>query len=508
MMSERPLSLTKKAQYFAAAPFMLARDCMAYRNSQPPQERTALEKALAVVTDVKPGEGLTAILLTLNVFLLLTAYYVIKPVREGLILAMEGGAEKKSYVSGAIAITLLFAVPAYGKVKDKVAKNKLVVGVTLFFASHLILFFLLSHTPLKSELGLVFFTWVGVFNMMVVAQFWAFANDIYTQEQGKRLFAIVGIGASLGGAVGAYITRFLSKTLGLGVFPMLLVAAGILAVSAFISQTVHVREKRIREENDHLTAQKEKEEEAKEAAEKKAEAQPQGGFTLVLRNRYLLLLAGFSLVFTIVDTNGEFILSSLAKEAAKAAAVAEHVPDAEMADFVENHIASFYGSFFLWVNIIGLSIQTFLVSRIVKYGGLKVAFFVYPVIALVSSLNNVVTPHLVNVARIDAYRPTKTLENATDYSLNNTVRNMLWLPTTTEMKFKAKQVVDSFLVRMGDVGSAALVFVFARTLAWPVVRFSMINVVLVVIWLLLAVGIVRENAKLTDEKKDAPPSAA
>lgn len=474
---------------------------MAYRNSQPPQARSALERALSVVTDVKPGEGLTAVLLTLNVFLLLTAYYVIKPVREGLILVMEGGAEKKSYVSGAIAITLLFAVPAYGKVKDKVAKNKLVVGVTLFFASHLVLFWILSYTSLKTELGLVFFTWVGVFNMMVVAQFWGFANDVYTQEQGKRLFAIVGIGASLGGAVGAYITRFLTKTLGLGVFPMLLVAAGILAASAFISQTVHVRERRIREENEHLAAQKEAELDAKEEEEKKAAERPQGGFTLVARNRYLLLLAAFSLVFTIVDTNGEFILSNLAKEAAEATAKAEHIPDAEMGDYIEKSIASFYGSFYLWVNVIGLSIQTFLVSRIVKFGGLKLAFFIYPVLTLVSSVNNVVTPHLVDVQRLDAYRPTKTLENATDYSLNNTVRNMLWLPTTTEMKFKAKQVVDSFLVRMGDVASAGLVFLFGRVLAWPVVRFSMINIVLAVVWLIIAVGIVRENAKLTAEKK-------
>lgn len=492
---------------------MLGRRSMAYRTSEPPRAPSALERALAVVTEVKPGEGITALLLTLNVFLLLTAYYVIKPVREGLILVMEGGAEKKSYVSGAIAITLLFAVPAYGKVKDKVAKNKLVVGVTLFFASHLVLFWILSHTALKTELGLVFFTWVGVFNMMVVAQFWGFANDVYTQEQGKRLFAIVGIGASLGGAVGAYITRFLTKTLGLGVFQMLLVAASILAVSAFISQAVHLREKRLREEDDHASAKRAAEEEAKaeEAEEREAKERgasdagehPQGGFTLVLGNRYLLLLAGFSLVFTIVDTNGEFILSNLAKDAAAAAAKAEHIPDAEVGDYIEKTIASFYGSFYLWVNVIGLSIQTFLVSRIVKFGGLKLAFFVYPVIALVSSVNNVVTPHVAGVARLTAYRPTKTLENATDYSLNNTVRNMLWLPTTTDMKFKAKQVVDSFLVRMGDVASAGLVFLFGRLLAWPVVRFSMINIVLVVIWLLLAVGIVRENARLSAERGTA-----
>ena len=472
-----------------------------------PPVRSVLERMLSVVADVKPGEGITAVLLTLNVFLLLTAYYVIKPVREGLILVMDGGAEKKSYVSAAIAITLLFAVPAYGKVKDKVAKNRLVVGGTLFFASHLVVFWVLSYTPLKKELGLVFFTWVGVFNMMVVAQFWGFANDIYTQEQGKRLFAIVGIGASLGAAVGAYVTRFLTKTLGLGVFPMLLVAAGVLAISAFITQVVHVRETRIHEESEHLQSQKQAEIEAKEREEQEAAAHPQGGYTLVMRNRYLLLLAGFSLVFTIVDTNGEFILSNLAKDAAEATAEMEHIPNAEMGDFIENHIAGFYGSFYLWVNVLGLTIQMFLVSRIVKFGGIKLAFFVYPVIALVSSVNNVVTPHLANVQRLDAYQPTKTLENATDYSLNNTVRNMLWLPTTTEMKFKAKQVVDSFLVRMGDVASAGLVFLFGHVLSWPVVRFSMINIVLVAIWLLLAVGIVRENARLSQAKAAGEPVA-
>ncbi len=468
--------------------------------------RSLLERALTIVTEVKAGEGVTAILLTVNVFLLLTAYYVIKPVREGLILAMEHGAEKKSYVSAAIAITLLFAVPAYSKVKDNVAKNKLVVGLTLFFASHLVLFWVLSHTHLRNELGLVFFTWVGVFNMMVVAQFWGFANDLYTDDQGKRLFAIVGIGASLGSAVGAYITKFLKNTIQLGVFELLLVAAGLLALSAFLSQTVHVREVRIKEENAKLKEKKEAEAAAKKAAEEKAAAHPQNGFSLVLRNRYLLLLALFSFVFTIVDTNGEYILSTLAEEASKAAAIEQHIAPADMNHFSEGFIASFYGSFYLWVNIIGLTIQTFLVSRIVKLGGLKVAFFIYPVIALGSSINNVVTPGLLGVNRLDAYRPTKTAENATDYSLNNTVRNMLWLPTTSEMKYKAKQAVDTFFVRMGDVTSAAMVFLFANRLAWPAYRFSIINIGLVVIWIFIAIGIVRDNARLTKEhqgKKDA-----
>ena len=460
-------------------------------------ERSALERALSVVAEVRAGEGATALLLTTNVFFLLVAYYVIKPVREGLILAMEGGAEKKSYVSAAIAITLLFAVPAYSKVANKVSKHKLVVGLSLFFASHLLVFWLLSHTAVRSELGLVFFTWVGVFNMMVVAQFWSFANDVYTQEQGKRLFAIVGIGASLGSAVGAYITKFLKNTIGLGVFELLLVAGGFLLLCAFLTDTVYRREKsRVAAVAE---AKKNHPEENKE--EEKAVAETgEGGFTLVRKNKYLLLLAAFSLVFTIVDTNGEFILSTLVSERAKAEALAQHITGPELEKFTEGFIASYYGGFYLWVNLIGLVVQTFLVSRLVKLGGLKVAFFVYPVIALGSSLNNVLTPALFGVDRLSAFRPTKTMENATDYSLNNTVRNMLWLPTSTEIKYKAKQAVDTFFVRMGDVASAGLVFVMSAKLAFPIQSFSMVNIALVVLWLLIAVGIVRENARLSEEK--------
>jgi AAA family ATP:ADP antiporter len=360
------------------------------------------------------------------------------------------------------------------------------------------LFWLISHTVLRSHLGLVFFTWVGVFNMVVVAQFWSFANDVYTPEQGKRLFAIVGIGASLGSAAGAYVTKFLKDAIGLGVFELLLVAGGFLVLATFLTHTVYVREKgrKAADQSAHAGTPKDDE---KIDEERLAET-GEGGFTLVRKNRYLLLLAAFSLVFTIVDTNGEFILSTLVSERAKAAAAAQHVAGAELEKFTEGFIASYYGSFYLWVNLIGLAVQTFLVSRIVRLGGLKLAFFIYPAIALGSSLNNVFTPALLGVDRLTAFRPTKTAENATDYSLNNTVRNMLWLPTSTEIKYKAKQAVDTFFVRTGDVASAALVFVFSATMALPVQTFSIINIVLVMIWLGIAVGIVRENARLSEEK--------
>ena len=286
----------------------------------PPDARSGLERVLGIVTEVRGGEGPTALYLTLNVFLLLTAYYVIKPVREGLILAMKSGAEYKSYLSAAIAIALLGAVPAYARVASRLPKNRLVVGVTLFFASHLVVFWILSKIPAAEvNLGLVFFVWVGIFNMMVVAQFWAFANDLYTQEQGKRLFALVGIGASIGAALGSYVTGFLQETAGLGVYELLLVSAVILLGCAALTQLAYARERGARTEASASTSEKE------DAKPKEKE----GAFALVFRHKYLLYIALFSLVFTWVNTNGEYMLSVLVKAKAKEAAALAGVVGAE-----------------------------------------------------------------------------------------------------------------------------------------------------------------------------------
>jgi AAA family ATP:ADP antiporter len=478
-----------------------------------PDERSTLERALGIVTEVKAGEGITALLLTLNVFLLLSAYYLIKPVREGLILAMKSGAEYKSYLSAAVVIALFGVVPAYGRVANRVSKHKLVVGVTLFFASHLVLFWILSKIPsVERWLGVVFFIWVGIFSMMVVAQFWAFANDLYTQEQGKRLFALVGIGASLGAALGAYVTSFLLKTLGLGVFELLLIAAALLVCCALLTQKAHVRERGETEASAKKGASERGSASshdrvpgggAASASDQKEEKDKSGAFGLVLRHKYLLLIALFALVFTFVNTNGEYILSVLVKAKAKEAAAAAGVTgDEAVRAFTKGQAAQFYGEFFLWVNILGVAVQTFAVSRIVKLGGLKLAFFILPVIALFDSVALLMLPAILGVGELGVLRPGKIAENAADYSVNNTVRNMLWLPTTTEMKYKAKQVVDAVFVRLGDVSSAALVFVGSDLLHWPVRNFAMVNTGLVAVWLVLARNIVRENEVMTRADAD------
>ena len=130
----------------------------------------------------------------LNIFLILTAYYILKPVREALILAGAGGAEVKSYAAAGQAALLVVAVPLYGLLAGRLSRRALINGVSLFFIA--CLWFFYGAAVGKLPIGVVFFLWVGCFNLMVVAQFWSFANDVYTVEEGKRLFPLVAFGAS------------------------------------------------------------------------------------------------------------------------------------------------------------------------------------------------------------------------------------------------------------------------------------------------------------------------
>jgi AAA family ATP:ADP antiporter len=454
-----------------------------------------LDRALRLFTDVRPGEAGTALLLTLNIFLLLTAYYVIKPLREALILSDEG-AEVKSYAAAGQAILLLGLVPAYGLLADRLPRRGLLNAVTAFFVLCLIGFYVL--TKANVSVGVIFFLWVGIFSLMIVSQFWSFANDLYTKEQGERLFVIVAFGMSLGAAIGSLLASQIIPLL--GVPQALLVAAGLLIVAAAVSNVVDARE-RARHETHlpaHLTtaeipaATGEYQIHAMEETHKLTVSLPgtgsmsrRGTFRLVFGSRYLLLVALLTLIVNWVNTTGEYILGRTVAAAAETA-VSSGTSNGLA---VPEYIGRFYSEFFLIVNVVGLLLQLFVVSRVLKYFGVKVAVLVLPLIALTGYAVLAFTPVLALV------RTVKIAENAADYSIQNTVRNVLFLPTSRDEKYKAKQAIDSFFWRAGDVMSAALVFVGVTMLGLGTTGFAKVNLVLVAAWLLLAVAIGREYAR-------------
>jgi AAA family ATP:ADP antiporter len=435
-----------------------------------PARRGPLDRVLGLFTDVHGGEGLTAVLLMLNIFLLLAAYSMLKTIREPLVLTVPGGAEVKSYSAAVIAGLFIILVPLYSALASRVSRVKLINGVTLFFAACLIAFFI----------------WVGIFNMMVIAQLWAFANDVYTVEQGKRLFVIVGFGASLGAIAGSFSTGQLVKLY--GPYPFMLGACALLVLCMVLTNVVNTREKRARAAQPPPPVDPAAEVAAPGSPATGADAPVRGrsGFALVFRDRYLLLIGVLMLVYNFVNTNGEYILGKMVL----GSYIAAHGAAAVAGLDAKKVIGEFYGNFQTIVNVISALIQAFLVSRVLKYFGVRIALLILPIVALIGYTSMAFIPLLSFI------RGTKVAENGLDYSLQNTTRNALYLPTSREAKYKAKQANDTFFVRLGDVLSAGLVFAGTTWLGFAPRQFALVNVALIVVWLVLAVAIGRSFKRL------------
>jgi len=429
-----------------------------------------LDRALGLFTEVKAGEGGDALLLALNVFLLLAAYYILKAVREALVLS-QLGAEMKAYLSAGQVLLFLLIVPAYGAFASKVNRIRLVTWVTLFFISNIGIFWILGASG--ARVGMAFFLWVGIFNVLVIAQFWAFANDIYDEAQGKRLFPIVGVGASIGAVAGSGIARRLFSVF--GSYRLMVLAGILLLVCILISHWVNRR-----------SGRKEGGVQARVADQPLGK---EGGFQLILQQRYLLLIAILLVLLNVVNTTGEYLMGKLLVVRAEDLVAAGALAASEKEAF----IGKFFGDFYTWQNLLGMLFQMFLVSRVFKYIGVRGALFILPCLAL-GSYGLVIALPVLGVVRV-----AKILENGTDYSIQNTTRHALFLPTSREAKYKAQAAIETFFWRAGDVLSAVMVFVGVR-LAFGVSNYAAVNVVLVLLWLVVVAGIFREHKKLTSVK--------
>jgi ATP:ADP antiporter, AAA family len=423
---------------------------------QPPEtdgsKKSALERALSLFADVRTGEGTTAVLMLINIFVLLVCYSVIKTVREPLIL-LGGGAEVRSYAAAGQALLLMGFVPLYSWVASRVDRARLLVGMSLFFILCIELF--AGAVAVRAPfVGVAFFIWVGIFNMSLVAQFWSFANDIYTKEAGDRLFPIIVIGMTGGAPIGSFVSARLFR---LGVHPqsILQISATLLALSICLYLWINRRVDR-------------------RAAAPAQAMSAAGGFQLVLRSPYLRLIAALIVLLNVVNTTGEYMIARL---------LSAHVTELAALDPAFNRqafIGAYAGDYQFWVNVTTFLLQAFVASRLVKHRGLAGALLALPLIALGGY--SIVAAG----AGIGLVRWIKTAENATDYSIMNTARQLLWLPTTRDEKYKAKQAIDTFFVRSGDVLSAAAVFAGTSVLHLTVPQFASVNVALTLVWLAIA----------------------
>ncbi len=471
-----------------------------------------LDRALRVFTDVRAGEAATSLLLAVSIFLYMSSTNVGKVMRDALLVASAtklSGGQLKSYSSAGAAVLLLVVVPLYSRLASRVPRRRLMNIVTPIFVACLAGFYALSSLGVR--VGVPFYAFLAVLNVMIVALFWGFANDVYTDEEGKRLFPVVGIGMSAGAVAGALLAgRVAALHLNLSV--LFLVAAALLVLGTIVANVVDARERRreittapdaltsgllpaataqyrdatgeFRLVGDEYLTASGLQPVVKRDAPPPPEPTPTsttGAFALVFRNPYLLFIAILVLLLNWVNTSGETILFDV---------VSTHAAAAGSTAAREAAVAQFYGGYTAATNIVTLLIQLFLVSRIIKYAGVGASLLVLPVISFGAYGLMAFIPVL------GALQWAKICENSTDYSLNNTVRNALFLPTTREEKYKAKQVTDAFSQRMGDVLSAVTVFIGTGLLGWAVYRLVYVNLVLIVVWFAIAVIVGRRYRRI------------
>ena len=399
------------------------------------------------------------VLLFAKVFLLLFAYYLLKPVREALILT-EQSAEVRSYALAAQALLLMAIIPVYTAFLRRIFPHyHLVPWITVFLAANLLAF--MGAGAAGHGIGVAFFIWLGIFNVLIVAQFWAFAADLFGVEAGERLFVLIAVGASAGAWGGAVASKPLFDLFGLygtmGVAVVLLVATVPLTPLA----------RRLVPDA------------SRPAAENTAPHPEEirgwlGGFRIVLGDAYLRMIALFMLLLNCINSTGEYLLSRSVELHAQALVASGQVEQAGP------WIGGFYGEFYTWVNGLGILIQLFLVARIFRRLGVGNATRVLPALAMLGY------GLLAFVPVFWLIRLFKIAENSLNYSLQNTARHALILPCDEEQKYAGKTTIDTFFWRLGDLAHAGIVFAGVHWLAAAPAQFAAFNAVLAVGWFWLA----------------------
>lgn len=445
------------------------------------QRFSPLERLLTFTTILRPGEGQFIWRLVLNSFLLLFSLYLLKVIRVTILLA-DGNPIDKSVATAISAGVILLLLPfyslAYQKLQNYKERSVITQIVNLFFASSILVFLVLSI--FGNLYPYVFYVWHSVYGVVVVSQFWSFCADLMNRRSGKRIFPVVMIGASLGAWQGSYLADLIYKQFGiLGAFSIAL--ACLLIATQLAKSACHripPEAKVIGNNNDNTDLG---------ASPFKAFI---NGLGIVTKSKYLIYIATFVVLMNWVNTTGEFVFDSFVMEAANQALLIN--PQL----IQEELLSDYYSSYYSWISLIGFLIQTFLVSKLFRFFGIKSCVSILPIVMIIGYGLIAFIPifAIVRLSRIS--------ENSVSYSLANTVRQALYLPLKRHEKYVGKTVIESFFWRIGDVIQGLVIFYGINFLAWTRVEFIWLCLTLSVVMFMLAKAIGHSYTRTLNKKKD------
>ncbi len=431
------------------------------------RQLSGFERFLSLFTKVQAGEVRCIAVLCLQALLLMVAYYLIRPVREALILT-EGSAELRSYAVGVQALLLIIIIPAYGLLVRRVASCRVFQCVNAFFALNLVVFFLLGQAGWR--FGFLFFVWGSIFSVMTVTQFWAFATDLFNVKSGQRLFSVIAVGVSGGAWIGSRLASIGFETF--GPYGLMLASAAVLVGATFLSQLAR----------DCVPTTSRSAQAVDEQGAGREQGQAVrwlGGFAVIGRSRYLVGIAALVVLLNWIGSTGDYVLSNWLVEVAR-----QQAPDAQAA-----FIGRFMGNYWSTITLVGLLVQLLLVSRIIHMAGLARALMVTPIAFLAGYLLIGIVPVFAMLESV------LVMHKSLDYSLLNTTRCALLLPTSRDEKYQAKTAIDTLFFRVGDLLSTLSVIVGLRLLKDARLEFVWLIIVLSATMTLVAWLVGREYSR-------------
>src|SRR5437588_12817376 len=375
-----------------------------------------MKKLFSKIVDVKPNELRALLLGFLFHFLILTGYYIMRPIRDSI--AAGNRLETLPWMFTATLVAMLIANALFAAIVARMSRRKFIPLAYGFFIFNIALFFVLMRSCPPAEqvwIGRALFVWVSVFNLFNTAVFWAFMTDLFTVEQGKRLYGFIAVGGTLGAILGAYITKhFVGE---IGPANLLVIAATMFAIAGFLVRFFP-----------NGFAEKYKTAAASATREEPIGGSVWSGITHICRSPYLMGLAASIMLYTTTSTWAYFQQSELAGGVLKSS----------------NARTEFFGNLEIWVNSLTLLIQIFLTGRLLKGFGVAFTLVALPLVSMVGFGAMGMAASLALLAVFQIAR------RAAAYALMRPSREILFTVLKREDKYKVKSVTDTIGYRTGD----------------------------------------------------------
>ncbi len=420
---------------------------------------TKLQRWLARVVAVRPGETRALLWSFAYFFCLLAGYYVLRPLRDEM--GVAGGVRNLQWLFTATFLTMLAAVPVYGAVVARLPRKRFVPIVYHFFAANIAVFWLLLTLDVERLIvARVFFVWISVFNLFAVSVFWSLLADLFAAEQGKRLFGFIAAGGTAGALAGPALTVWLAVPIG---------PANLLLVAALLLELAVLCVLRL-------------ERAAGNAVPKAAQKIGGGwldGIAMVLRSPYLAGIALWVMLLSIAGTFLYFQQANLVAAASDDPAVRTRL----------------FAAIDLAVGLLTVGVQFFATGKLIERFGVGAAAALLPLVFAAGFAALAAMPGLAVVIAFQA------LQRTANFAISNPAREVLFTVLAREEKYKAKNVIDLVVFRGSDALGGWL-FAALRGLGMELRLISLVAIPLAAVWLALALALGRAQ-----ERRAARPAS-